>query len=57
MHPFAQFFRQHRIHHAMLLDARFPTKGLGHDLDAEMAFADGAVPGMTLVPVGLVQHL
>src|SRR5262245_40264291 len=54
MHAAGKFVRQRGIDHAMPLEPALPAKGLRHDIESEMGFTAGPVPGMALVPMRFI---
>ena len=56
MHTLAEFFRQRRIHHAVLLDAALAAEGFGHDLNPKMTLSNGTRAGMAGMLIRFVDH-
>jgi hypothetical protein len=54
MHPACQLARERRIDQAVALEPALPAEGLRHNIDSEVGFAAGPMPGVTFVPVGFV---
>lgn len=52
-----EFLRQNLIYHAVTRNARFASKSIRYNCDAEMAFAQGMAAGMACMLIAFVNHI
>jgi hypothetical protein len=56
MHAAGKLGRQRPVDQAMALEPALPGEGLRHDIDPEMTFPAGGVPGVPSMLMGFIDH-